>query len=354
MSLKIFFQNRIVQHALFWIAIAALSVSQDFIGPQSNPFAVTLAYYLCYLVSQILLAYILAYYLLPEFYIKKKYIACIALTIVFVYIFSVLSRFFTVYLVEPLVRTPPFVQESILNIFTDIKYMVFRYSFPIFFAAAIFMFVKLFVDYKKDKEKILLLNKEKIDAELKTLKAQLNPHFLFNTLNNIYSLSLDNSPKTPIAIGKLSEILDYVLYRCNSDFVSISNEIELLKNYIELEKLRYDERLEIHFKTDIENNNVIPPLILLSLVENAFKHGAGEDSGSPKIWIDLKTKNSITEFNITNTIFETPKTDTKGNIGLINIQKQLDLLYGNTYSLNTIIENNLFKVTLITTTNHIK
>jgi sensor histidine kinase YesM len=353
MSVKMFFQNRIVQHALFWIAIAVLSVSQDFNGPQSNPFAITLAYYLCYFISQILLSYILAYYLLPKFYIKKKHIAFITLTIVTVYILSVLSRCYTVYIVEPLVRTPPFEQESIIDIFTDIQYIIFRYSFPIFFASAIFMFVKLFVDYKKDKEKILLLNKEKSDVELKTLKAQLNPHFLFNTLNNIYSLSIINSSKTPIAIGKLSEILDYVLYRCNSDFVTISNEIELLKNYIELEKLRYDERLEIHFKTEIKTENTIPPLILLSLVENAFKHGAGEDSGSPKIWIDLKTEKSNTVFNISNTILETPKTDKKGNIGLINIQKQLDLLYGKSYSLRTIVENNIFKATLIINTNPI-
>lgn len=354
MSVKIFFQNRIVQHALFWITIAILSISQDFSEPQNNPFAITLVYYLCYFISQILLSYVLAYYLLPKFYIKKKYTAFITLTVVSVYILSVLSRCYTVYLVEPLVRTPPFEQESVLDIFTDIEYIIFRYSFPIFFASAIFMFVKLFVAYKTDNEKILLLNKEKSDVELKTLKAQLNPHFLFNTLNNIYSLSIDNSPKTPTAIGKLSEILDYVLYRCNSDFVPLSNEIELLKNYIELEKLRYDERLEIHFKTDIENNNVIPPLILLSLVENAFKHGAGEDSGSPKIWIELKTKNYGTEFNIINTIFETPKTNTKGNIGLINIQKQLDLLYGKNYSLRTIIENNTFKATLIINTNPIE
>lgn len=215
------------------------------------------------------------------------------------------------------------------------------------------MFVKLFVAFTKDKEKILLLSKEKSDIELKTLKAQLNPHFLFNTLNNIYTLSVLNSSKAPIAIGKLSEILDYILYRCNSDFVPVSNEIELLRNYIELEKLRYDDRLEIKFKTEIKTENTIPPLILLSLVENAFKHGAGEDNGSPKIWIDLKTEKSNTKFTIYNTIGETPKTNKKGNIGLINIQKQLDLIYGKIYSFHTIVENNQFKATLIINTSPI-
>ena len=299
------------------------------------------------------MSYTLVYYLLPKFYIQKKYIAFITLTLTSVYILSVLSRCYTIYLVEPLVRTAPFEQESFITIFTDIEYLIFRYSFPIFFASVLFMFVKLFVAFTKDKEKILLLSKEKSDIELKTLKAQLNPHFLFNTLNNIYTLSVLNSPKTPIAIGKLSEILDYILYRCNSDFVPVSNEIELLRNYIELEKLRYDDRLEINFKTEIKTENTIPPLILLSLVENAFKHGAGEDNGSPKIWIDLKTEKSNTKFTIYNTISETPKTDKKGNIGLINIQKQLDLLYGKIYSLHTIVENNQFKATLIINTSPI-
>ncbi len=342
-----FFQNRIVQHTFFWLAIAILSVSQYMNEPQSNSFAATIAYSMCYFVSQILLSYTLVYYLLPKFYINKKYLAFIILTITSVYLLSVLSRCSIVYFVEPLVRTSPFEQESILTIFTDIEYLIYRYSFPIFIASVLFMFVKLFVAFTKDKEKILLLSKEKSDIELKTLKAQLNPHFLFNTLNNIYTLSVIHSTKAPIAIGKLSDILDYILYRCNSDFVPVSNEIVLLKNYIELEKLRYDDRLEINFKTEIQTENTIPPLILLSLVENAFKHGAGEDNGSPKIWIDLKTEKSNTKFTIYNTISEPLKTDKEGNIGLINIRKQLDLLYGKIYSLHTIVENNQYKATLI-------
>jgi LytS/YehU family sensor histidine kinase len=114
------------------------------------------------------------------------------------------------------------------------------------------------------------------------LKTQLNPHFLFNTLNNIYVLSLENSEKTQKSIEKLSKILDHVLFRCNTKYVSLSSEIELLENYIELEKLRYDDRLQINFNNHIEQDVKIAPLILLSLVENAFKHGAGEDSVSPK------------------------------------------------------------------------
>ena len=168
---------------------------------------------------------------------------------------------------------------------------------------------------------------------------ELNPHFLFNTLNNIYTLSLNNSPKAPISIGKLSNILDHILYRCNSTFVSLSSEIELLRNYIELEKLRYDKRLKVNIHTNIESDREIPPLILLSLVENAFKHGAGEDSGSPEIDIQISNTEALFVFKIVNTVsndYEN-KNKNKGNIGLLNIRKQLDLIYNKAYHLN--IEN---------------
>lgn len=200
--------------------------------------------------------------------------------------------------------------------------------------------------FKRSKEKEILLSKERSDVELKTLKAQLNPHFLFNTLNNIYSLSLDNSPKTPVAIGKLSDILDHVLYKCNSQLVSLSSEIELLKNYIELEKLRYGERLEITFDTQIENDILIPPLLLLSLVENAFKHGAGEDSGSPKIAISVLQETNHFAFEIENTVAKEYVSKDKESIGLTNIKKQLDLIYGIHYVLDIQSSSGMFKVIL--------
>jgi len=195
--------------------------------------------------------------------------------------------------------------------------------------------------------KSLSIQKEKTAAELKALKSQLNPHFLFNTLNNIYSLSLDNSPKTSESIGKLSEILDYILYRCDSKFVPLDNEIKLLENYIDLEKLRYDDRLQVTFQKQVESNVQIAPLVLLSLVENAFKHGAGEDGGSPIIYISLTAKQNLFTFVITNSLSETLTEKPKSAIGLENIKKQLDLLYPNTYQLKIEKQANLFTVTLI-------
>ena len=260
---------------------------------------------------------------------------------------SALSRLSMVHVMETIFRTPPFEQESPFEILTDLKVLSVRYTPGILTTALIFYVVKYFSDYNRLNAKNLQLENEKTQTELKMLRAQLNPHFLFNTLNNIYSLSIDNSPKTSSAIGKLSEILDYVLYRCDSNFVGVSSEIKLIEDYIELERLRYDDRLKVEVLQSIEKNNQVPPLLFLSLVENAFKHGAGEDSGSPEIKIVLKSDTEQISFEVLNTFVEDGKEETKESIGLSNIKKQLDLLYGTHYFLETKKENGWFRVTLI-------
>ncbi|MBA3682339.1 MAG: histidine kinase [Bacteroidetes bacterium] len=293
-----------------------------------------------------LAAYFLSYFLIPKFILKKKYVYSILWFTFSVYIFSALGRILTVHVGEALVRARPFEQEPVWEILTDVR-KLFEQYFPVIYSVSFqFLFVKFFLDYKRTKDEQILLSKEKTEAELKTLKAQLNPHFLFNTLNNLYSLSLDNSPKTPLAIGKLSDILDHVLYKCNQQFVLLSCEIELLKNYIELEKLRYDERLEINLETEIEKDIQIPPLVLLSLLENAFKHGAGEDSGSPKISVLIKQKVSLFSFEVSNTVAKEYVNYNKDAIGLSNIRKQLELIYKENYSLKTDSLPHFFKVIL--------
>ncbi|UPT71414.1 MAG: histidine kinase [Flavobacterium sp. JAD_PAG50586_2] len=281
-----------------------------------------------------------------EVYPEEKIFSFSAPFLLATYIFPALGRLLTVHVGEELVRTPPFSQESFYEIMTDIGKLLINYLPVIYTGSFQFLFVKYFMDYKRSNEKQMLLGKEKVESELKNLKAQLNPHFLFNTLNNIYSLSLDNSPKTPIAIGKLSEILDHVLYKCENQQVSLSSETNLLKNYIELEKLRYDDRLEVAFEIDQEYDIQIPPLLLLSLVENAFKHGAGEDSGSPKISIVIFQKEDHFTFEISNTVSKDYTRKEKATIGLPNITKQLDLIYGANYNLDIQSSTQFFKVIL--------
>ncbi len=340
--------NRLLQHVLFWISIFIINIPGNFreLVENGDPLYVILIMQVCIIIPQIMASYFLAYFLIPILLFKKKYRDSILLFIVATYVFSVLGRILIVHVGEELVRPKPFPQESLFEILTDLKNLIFHYVPWIYSASFMFLFVKFFVDLKRSKEKEILLSKERSDVELKTLKAQLNPHFLFNTLNNIYSLSLDHSPKTPVAIGKLSDILDHILYKCDSQFVSLTSEIDLLKNYIELEKLRYDERLAITLETQIENDIQIPPLLLLSLVENAFKHGAGEDSGSPKIAIAILQKANHFSFEISNTVSKDYVPKVKETIGLSNIGKQLDLIYATNYVLDIQSISGFFKVTL--------
>ncbi len=339
-------QKRVLQHLLFWFAILLIAVPKRLLDHEF-PFIISLMGDICLIIPQILASYFTAYFIFPKFFLKKKYLISILLLIVSAYVFSVIGRILIVYIGEPLVREPPFEQETLIKILVDLRYLALTYFLDIYSIVFIFLFVKYFMNYKRIKEKELTSKSEKVAAELKTLKAQLNPHFLFNTLNNIYVLSLENSPKAPKSIEKLSKILDHVLYRCNTKFVDLSAEIELIENYIELEKLRYDDRLQVNFNIIIDQEGVIAPLILLSLVENAFKHGAGEDIGSPKIDISLYNSAATFKFVITNTVaIQTDQTE-RDSIGLKNVKKQLNLIYPDKFQLHIDNSPKLFSVTVI-------
>lgn len=291
------------------------------------------------------MAYYIAYFIIPGFFKKRKKVWFLGAFLIGTYLISALQRILVVHIAEPLLRAPGNPQESIREILTDLVTLLY-YSISFFSVSLIFLFVKFFVNYIRIKEDGLKLDKEKAEAELKTLRTQLHPHFLFNTLNNIYALSLENSSKTPELIAKLSEILDHMLYKCNGNYVALSGEVELLRNYITLEKLRYDDRLKVNFSNLLENDIQIPPLILLSLTENAFKHGAGEDSGSPEINIDICQKKGVFTFKISNTISKDYYSNNPKAIGLSNISKQLALLYPGCHKFETEKKNNLFTVEL--------
>ncbi|MBW1298206.1 histidine kinase [Aquimarina litoralis] len=291
-------------------------------------------------------SYFLAYYLIPKYAVAKRKLVYIIICIASIYFISVLGRVLIVYLSESLTRTPPFQQESLWQIMTEWKHLILKYVPHIYSVVFGFLFLKFFLHYTHTQQRALKADKEKVAAELRLLKAQLNPHFLFNTLNNIYVLALEKSSKTAYSIEKLSEILDYILYRCTDKFTSLLAEIHMLENYIELEKLRYDDRLVVTFQKHIEEDVKIAPLILLSFVENAFKHGAGEDSGSPRIEISVTYEKGLFIFQISNTVSDIPKEERATKIGLVNITKQLDLLYKDQYDLKIIEQDGLFTVTL--------
>lgn len=184
-------------------------------------------------------------------------------------------------------------------------------------------------DYTKLREATQQLRIEKQEAELNYLKAQTNPHFLFNTLNNIYSLSRDKSDLAPESILRLSKILRYMLYETSGDYIAIEQEVRIINDYIELEKLRYDENLQINFNYNIEDmKQSIPPLLLIPLVENAFKHGVSETRSMPFVDIHLSVTRRVLNLVVRNSADSKSNDEAvKENIGLSNLRRQLQLLY---------------------------
>lgn len=200
------------------------------------------------------------------------------------------------------------------------------FGFP---AAIIFGIVSHLYYHVRLRQTAQQLRIEKQSAELSYLKSQTNPHFLFNTLNNIYSLSRDKSDLAPESILRLSKILRYMLYDAGGPFIAIEQELKIISDYISLEKLRYDDSLRVNFNYDVEDmKQSLPPLLLIPLVENAFKHGAAETRYQPFIDIHLSVNQRQLAFLIRNST-ESPAGD--GNvaehIGLTNLRRQLELLY---------------------------
>ncbi|MBL7996583.1 histidine kinase [bacterium] len=172
------------------------------------------------------------------------------------------------------------------------------------------------------------LHIEKQQAELSYIKAQTNPHFLFNTLNNIYSLARDKSNLAPESILRLSKILRYMIYDASNELIDIEKEINIIEDYLALEKLRYDHTLHIVFEHTVDKNHLIPPLLLIPLVENAFKHGASQSVSEPFVRVYLTVAFGKLEFKVENSIdSETSILPGKENIGHQNLKRQLELMF---------------------------
>lgn len=189
--------------------------------------------------------------------------------------------------------------------------------------------------------------KQNITNELAMLRAQINPHFLFNTLNNIKSLIKSLPSKAEFSIDKLTGIMQYMLYESSFDMVPLANEINHINNYIDLEKIRYSDPNFIDFKISGDYSKIqIPPLIFMPFIENAFKHG-NKLNPAPGIIIRIDVSETNLHFEITNFIKENYETQNKNSgFGLANIKRRLDLLFENKYELRILNENKTFAVKL--------
>lgn len=192
-----------------------------------------------------------------------------------------------------------------------------------------FGIIRHIYEYRKLMHAAQKLRIEKQEAELNYLKSQTNPHFLFNTLNNIYALSREKSDLAPESILRLSKILRFMLYEAGGNYIAIEQEIKIISDYLALEKLRYDESLRLNFNYDIEDmKQAVPPLLLIPLVENAFKHGVSETRARPFVDMHISVRSHQLLFEIKNSTEKLAGDEhVKENIGLSNLRRQLELLY---------------------------
>lgn len=343
-------KNRLLSHSIFWI-LFLIAQSQIFLfrGVSFTTSAVLMA---SIFPSMLMAAYFLTYYQIPHLALKKKYVQFVLSLILSTYLFTVIARLLTVFIAEPYLDMEEIPStDFVWIVMGSINRLTRSYLLSVYLGAVIMAIIKLIKLRSEEKAKIERLEKEKTTTELNFLKAQIHPHFLLNTLNNIYALTIKKSDKAPETVLKLSEMLTYVLYKCNEKYVALKDEVKLIENYLALERLRYDDQLKLKFTKDLSqaSNLQIAPVILLSIVENAFKHGASSDIANPEIFIRLKVHESQLHFEVQNTKSEVKQDDpnnfTKG-IGSENVKKQLELLYPNRHSFVVTEEKRLYLVTL--------
>ncbi|WP_417786458.1 sensor histidine kinase [Tenacibaculum sp.] len=265
----------------------------------------------------------LAYFLVPNFI--KKYWKFIVFLYTPLLIYFLYLRLFSGDL------------EAYLKVKEETPFYIFFLPIPVFFVLWIFEQWKWVQELKKEKSK----------TELALLKTQINPHFFFNTLNNLYALTVKNSPQAPEVILKLSDMMRYTIYDGEREKVKISKEIEYLNNYIELHKIRYKKSVEITFNHNIDTTYDVPPLLYIILLENAFKHGIETLTEKAFIHIDLYEDANFIYFDIENNFDASEINNSKG-IGLQNLKRRLSLLYNQQHELNISSQKNIYKTQLKT------
>ncbi len=335
-----------IRHILFWIGVFCyfiITSNIKFYSGYSEIFERTTIMVLI----QVIVAYVCLHVLLPKFLVPKKYVHFFAglliLLAVIVGVFILVMEYY---------YEPKYYQAL------DDNSTVYkpREFWKVFFTPSVFVgksvkfltptALLIVVQFYKNQQKLLQLNEQKKTTELAALKQQLNPHFLFNTLNNLYILTIKKSDRAPEIIAKLSEILDYMLYGCNETYVTIQKEIELIDNYILLEKIRYGKRVKIEFTKDVQKQVKIAPLLLLTFIENAFKHGVSQELKEAYIHLHIRVEENNIFFRIKNSITIKRSESEKQGIGIYNVKKQLELLYPNEYTLIINEDSKNFSVAL--------
>ncbi|RIV22453.1 hypothetical protein DYU11_15670 [Fibrisoma montanum] len=345
------------RHGLFWLTWALFfTFTYGFIPAghlirMGNPWPK--AYALGFLMSSIdsvlfmpahmLFTYAIIYWIMPRYLFRGLYGWSIITLIVVTITTAATSAALAEFIVDPLrlcIGAPLSRNNLISGLLAGMRGGITIGGF----AAAI----KLVKVWYQKQEAYQQIEREKLNAELQLLKSQVHPHFLFNTLNNLYALTLRKSDRSPAVVLKLSELLSYMLYDCNAPEVPVEKEITFMRNYIGLEQLRYGDRLDMSVTISGDyQNKLIAPLLLVPFLENAFKHGTSEQLEQAWMHLDLSVQGTTLKFKLINSR-ETTEHDATyvGGIGLLNVKKRLHLLYPDRHDLRITAEDETFMVTL--------
>ncbi|MBO9729238.1 MAG: histidine kinase [Chitinophaga sp.] len=342
--------KRVLIHIAFWLLV--VTVLTIFYGTGLPDYGIGFNIIMMLIPVHIGYFYTVAYGILPRFLYRGKYIklllSVLGCTLFFAAAYRIIEICFAdPYLYHILIKENPAFKWKKLNgtfwqQFTNPIYIVnaLEQSNFVFLVAISLKFIKMWIEKRQ----------LTVQAELSALKSQIHPHFLFNTLNNLYALTLQQSPQSPAIVLGLSDILRYMLYECSTDNVLLRRDIEIMQHYVALERLRYEDRLDLNFSIagDV-NMQRIPPLLMLPLIENAFKHGTSEAIDEVWINIDLFLKKNKLKFKISNS--KPPEETGKlkksaGQIGLNNVKKRLELLFPSAHQLQVFNTEDMFVVIL--------
>ncbi|WP_080778440.1 sensor histidine kinase [Chryseobacterium phocaeense] len=343
-------KSKLYVHLLFWVLYYVLEVYLDFYWSRyqfpDTEWQTRLQHTIILEIGYLLIKMLMAYALL---FVYEK--SRIRKWQAFILYFSIIAaavlahRFFTHYIIYPhiygVVETLDGKEPSgFMN-----GLVAFNSFMDLIFLAGLMFGVEITRQKNVLKQQYSQLKSEKLDQELTMLKAQINPHFLFNTLNNIYGMALKKADETPDAILQLSKVMRYNIYEATERYISIDKDVENIRDFLQIQQIRHRD-LAIRFNEDIDHpSQEISPLILIQFVENAFKHGVSETLGKSFIHIDIKLNNGVLHYHIENSKEEKPHGNST-KIGLKNIRRQLELLYPK-HILTVESTNDRYIVTLI-------
>ena len=334
------FRFRLLQHLAFW-SIAFYILLKNF-KTSSVIIPIDLIYTSIFIVFLIVAVYINLLILIPRLFQKSRYI------FYFISLVVLLGSMTWIYIVLFDVIVDVVFQGYYLISYFDF-WDTMKYFIILIGISSLLHFSKSWFMYKESQARLSELQKEKVEAELSALKNQINPHFLFNSLNSIYSMVLKQSPVAPEALIRLSDTMRYVIYESNKEKVPLEDEIEFIRNYMALQQLRMSKKDDLKFEVDGDlKNKMIAPLLLIPIIENGFKYGIKGETEASFIHILIVVSEhqlTMTTKNNLGTVDKVERNDARGT-GLSNLKKRLELIYPGQHSLIIDASEGKFTVTL--------